>query len=95
MSLSRIDLTDIVSWRELLSYALKRHNETWEDVVSCTLSDDELNRAFDRSYGGPEGKPFTLWTRKRVYYPFEYDGAENVRSVSRIPDGIPTKHNGE
>lgn len=86
---------DKYSWKEIISFALKRHKETWDDVVSYTLSDEELNRKFTVSFGSPQGKPFTLWTHKRVYYPTEYDGFEGVRSVSRIPDGIPTKHNGE
>jgi hypothetical protein len=80
------------NWRELISRELKKQNETWSDVVSLTLTDKELNVSFDAGYGGENGKPFTLWTHNRVYFPTSYDGAENVQSVSRNPNGLPTEH---
>lgn len=82
------------SWRLLISTELKIQNETWDDVIQCTLLDKELDEQFDSGFGGVEGKPFTLWTVKRVYFPVCYDGAEWVSSVSRIPDYKPTNHVG-
>jgi len=80
------------TWRELIAEEMEAWDESWENVVSCTLSDDGLDISFDNGYGIHEGKPFTLWTAERVYFPVEYDGAEWVASVSRNPDGIPTRH---
>jgi len=82
------------TWRELIQIELKRQKENWEDVVSCTLLDKELDERFNGGYGLPNGKPFTLWTHARVYFPTVYRGAEWVSSVSRVPDHIPTEHVG-
>ena len=69
-------------------------NETFEDIVECTLTDEELVMGFDCGYGGSERKPFTLWTANRVYFPVVYNEAEWVGSVSRNPDGKATYHFG-
>lgn len=82
------------TWRKLIEKELNAQNETWVDVVSCTLLEKELDEEFDAGFGLPEGKPFTLWTHDRVYFPVCYDGAEWVSSVSRLPDAVPTKHVG-
>jgi len=63
-------------------------------IVSCTLTDEQLDVEFDSSFGWVYGEPFTLWTEKRVYFPVCYDGAEWVGSVSRDPDGVSTDHMG-
>lgn len=70
-------------WRELIYEEMKNQNESWADVVSHTEFD--LDRKFNDDYGTPEGEPFTLWTKKRVYFPVEYDGSERVSSVPRSP----------
>ena len=80
------------TWRELIAEAMEESGETWSDVVSSTLTEQELDVEFDSGFGAAEGKPFTLWTEKRVYFPTEYDGAEGCRSVARNPDGQPTEH---
>ena len=84
----------MTNWREIIQYEMNKHNETFEDVVSSTLTKKELLEMFDAGYGTSEGKPFTLWTTNRVYFPGVYDGAEWVESVSRNPDGKPTYHIG-
>ena len=66
----------------------------WENVVKCTLTEAELDVPFDSGYGGSRGKPFTLWTKTRVYFPVVYDGAEWVSSVPRDPCDAPTLHVG-
>jgi hypothetical protein len=63
-------------------------------VIAHTLTEDELHRQFDAGYGGSEGRPFTLWTTNRVYFPGVYDGAEWVASVPRNPNGEATRHVG-
>lgn len=82
------------NWKSLIEKELKRHNDSWDNVVSCTLTEEELCESFDAGYGEPEGKPFTLWTKARVYFPLVYDGAEWVGSVSCNPDENPTEHFG-
>ena len=82
------------SWKELLLANMADHNETMDDLVDSTLTDEELDVQFDNGFGGPKGKPFTVWTERRVYFPVVYDGAEWVASVSRDPDGQPTEHVG-
>lgn len=82
------------SWRKLISRTLKHDGATWDDVVACTLSEEELDMAFDSGYGGSEGKHFTLWTAKRVYFPAVYDGAEWCESVPREPCDEATAHVG-
>ena len=84
----------MTNWKELIQEEMDNHNETFEDVVECTLSDERLMLSFDCGYGGSEGEPFTLWTTNRVYFPLVYDGAEWVGSVSRNPDGKATRHLG-
>ena len=82
------------NWKSLITVDLERHNDSWDNVVSCTLTEEELLETFYDGYGSPEGKSFTLWTKTRVYFPAIYDGSEWVESVSRDPDGNSTKHVG-
>lgn len=82
------------SWREMLSVEMRDHGEVLDDLVSCTMTDEEMDKAFHRGYGSTNGIPFTAWTANRVYFPVQYDGAEWVGSVARNPDGVPTKHVG-
>ena len=84
----------MTNWKEQIKYEMKQYDETFEDVVSCTLTDEELLEEYYEGYGTSEGKPFTLWTKNRVYFPVVYDGAEWCGSVSRNPDGKPTSHIG-
>ena len=92
----------MATWRKLieehmttgLHWRRPGTGETMKDVVHCTLSDDELDTEFDDSFGCSEGKPFTLWTTKRVYFPVVYDGAEWVGSAPRDPCDEATEHAG-
>lgn len=82
------------TWKAMLEDAMKDRNETLTDLEAITLTEDEMVKKFDSGYGCTEGKPFTAWTAKTVYFPICYDGAEWVGSVSRHPDGNPTEHQG-
>jgi len=82
------------SWRQLITKAMARYNESWNDVEACTLDDASLDVRFDAGYGTPKGKPFTLWTSNRVYFPVTYDGAEWVSSVPRNPCAESIHHVG-
>ena len=84
----------MTTWIEELENALKGNGETWADVESNTMSEEEMSVKFDDGYGDAEGCPFTVWTRNNVYFPVCYDGQERVGSVSRNPDGKPTRHQG-
>jgi hypothetical protein len=82
----------MTTWHRLISDEMIKHGEGWGDVESMTLTQPELVVPINEFI--EFGKPFTLWTDKRVYFPWCYDGTEGVASVSRNPDGIPTKHIG-
>lgn len=84
----------MTTWRKLLSEELELNNESWSDIVSSTLTDEQLDKDFDDGFGGTEGDSFTVWTTNRVYFPRCYDGAEGVAWVARNPDGKPTDHIG-
>ena len=73
---------------------MQKRGETIEDIVSNTMTDDEMDKKFNAGYVGLEGIPFTVWTTNTVYFPIGYDGSEWVGSVSRNPDGKPTEHQG-
>jgi hypothetical protein len=82
------------TWRTILTTELASNGETWADVESNTMTDEQMDTAFDSGYGTSDGCPFTVWTKGRVYFPVVYDGAEWASSVSRHPDGKPTRHKG-
>ena len=84
----------MTNWRELMLKAMEIHGESLKDIISNTLTEQEMDVKFDCGYGDSEGQPFTAWTEKRVYFPAVYDGSEWVESVSRNPDGKPTQHVG-
>lgn len=82
------------NWAEDLALAMEKYGETWQDVVSHTFTAEQLHERFDHGYGAAKGSPFTVWTKGRVYFPWQYDGSEGVASVSRNPDGKATDHVG-
>ena len=82
------------SWRKMIQNEMEESGETWGDVEATTLTDAELDVMFNNGYGGSEGKPFTLWTHNRVYFPVVYDGAEWVGSAPRNPCEEATGHMG-
>jgi hypothetical protein len=84
----------MTTWGKLIEEAMKKRGETLADIESITLSPEETDVPFDNGYGSTEGRPFTAWTAKTVYFPVCYDGVEWVGSVSRHPDGKPTDHQG-
>ena len=80
--------------KEQIKGEMKFYGESLSDIVSSTISEDEMNREFNNSYGIVKGISFTVWTANRVYFPADYDGSEWCASVSRNPDGKPTAHIG-
>ena len=82
------------NWKKLISLELETNNETWADVIKCTLTKKKLLVAFDCGYGDANGQPFTLWTINFVYFPAQYDGSEWCASVPRNPCKKATAHIG-
>ena len=82
------------NWRLLLGRALEEHGESWSDVEASTMTEENMEKDFDSDYAGTLGCPFTVWTKRRVYFPVCYDYSAWVGSVSRHPDGKPTEHQG-
>ena len=83
----------MTTWRKMISEALQWQGETWADVESA-IGSEYFDLPFYAGYGINGGKPFTIWTAKRVYFPACYHGSEWVESVSRNPDGLATRHIG-
>ena len=82
------------NWKTKLNFALEENGESFIDVISNTMSEEEMLVKFDYGYGETGGIPFTVWTHKHVYFPICYDGSEWVGCASRFPDGKPTDHQG-
>ena len=82
------------TWRTELEDALKDSGESFADIESSTLTEEQLDTKFNNGYGGSEGAPFTVWTKTHVYFPAVYDGAEWVACVPRNPNGRATNHVG-
>ena len=84
----------LTTWRKEITKEMRTFKETWDDVVSVVIKEGGLDQEFNPGYGCIEGPFFTVWTKKRVFFPVDYDGSESVRSVSRNPDGQSTYHLG-
>jgi hypothetical protein len=82
------------TWRKLIMDEMSMNYDSWDNIVSNTLSDKEVDREFDDGYGCSRGTAFTVWTHDRVYFPVVYDGAEWCSSVARNPNGVATRHVG-
>ena len=82
-----------VTWRKMFEEVFADTGDTFE-TTKITLSQEELDVEFDDGYGGTNGKPFTAWSKKFVYFPAQYDGAEWIAYVSRNPNGKATDHIG-
>lgn len=85
---------ELTTWVKLIGKKLELNGETWNDVIKCTLTPEELHTVFHAGYGTANGKPFTMWTENHVYFPAEYDGMEWCESVPRNPCDIATEHTG-
>lgn len=67
-------------WRHELEETMSDFGETWEDYVAHTGGDLDVPVA-------PALKMprWTLWTRRRVYFPHDYDGELRAHSAPRDP----------
>lgn len=73
----------MTNWKELI-----REASDGDEIIACTLTEEELLQPFNAGYGIPNGKPFTAWSDTYVYFPTEYDGTEWVSRVPRNPREI-------
>lgn len=71
------------TWRERINEEMAAQNDAWDEVLGMTLTQDDLDTAFD--HGNDAGKPFTLWTKSRVYFCVHSSGIPGVESVPRNP----------
>ncbi len=81
----------MTSWRKEITSIIE---DLQEELIECTLSDQELDIEFDGGFGGTEGLPFTAWTKTWVLFPICYDGAEWVGKAPRNPCEIKMEHQG-
>lgn len=72
-------------WREMIAAEMSKRGEDWSMVAAVSPADLDLDLQFDSGYGRREGKPFLLWTERRVYFSLDYDGSPAVASVPRAP----------
>lgn len=99
----------MTTWRELIEREMVKNGESWANVISEAIGTrtiftgygqdwtdlpGDLDDHFDNGFGGIEGCSFAVWTRKYVYFPCVYDGAEWCGSVSRYPNYTPIEHIG-
>lgn len=85
----------MATWKELISFEMEAYHEQWSDVEAITLTDEEAAEEFDDSFKPRvQGKPFTAWTKNRVYFPICHDGAESCGSAPRNPNGEACAHQG-
>jgi hypothetical protein len=56
-----------------------------DNIVSCTLSDEEMKQEFLNDFGCDDVKHFTAWSEEFVYYSTSYDGHISVDRVKRNP----------
>jgi len=87
----------MTSWRKELKKVMSENSDDLDNMVTIHPSDLDLDREFDAGYGGSEGKPFYLWTKKYVYFPIVHDGAEWIGYVPRNPSTAdkPSHYGGE
>ena len=81
------------NWYEMLKDAMQQDNEDFDSRI-CTMDETALRLEFDAGYGRVEGKPFTAWGKRWVYFPISYDGMENVGHAPRDPCDIAMEHQG-
>lgn len=77
------------TWREMIDIVRGE-----EELIECTLTEEEMDIKFDTGFGGSEGLPFTAWTDTYVLFPVVYDGAEWVSKAPRNPCDEACQHCG-
>lgn len=60
----------------------------WEEAAPL------LDRDYDSGYGGADCNPVTAWTKNKVLWVAEYDGATGVNWIPRDPVDHKPEHSG-
>ena len=84
---------DQMTWREALEAERKSSGDSSE-IVAVAPTEEVLDVVFDGGYGGSQGENVLVWTKKRVYFPVVYDGAEWMGSAPRNPTKSGQRHVG-
>ena len=77
------------NWKRILNECANGDN-----IIECTLTEEELLEDFDDGYGGIESKEFTAWSERWVYFPICYDGAVWAGRAPRNPCDYKCPHMG-
>lgn len=83
----------MTTWEEEIKEVMEENGDDYSELIT-TLSKEELKIKFNDNFGSENGKPFTGWTEKFVYFPVTYDGSEWVECVPRNPCDTATYHVG-
>lgn len=86
-------MSKMSSWGEMLREEFSKTGDDFNKMTT-TLNDTELFKRFYSGYGGANGRPFTAWGEKYVYFPVVYDGSEWVGHAPRNPCDEATRHQG-
>ena len=71
-----------VTWKSLIEKEFTLTGDTWDDVVFCVPSVENLE--IDPDHPDDEGE-LRMWTEKFVYFGHVYDGMITVQYVLRNP----------
>lgn len=74
--------------KECIEETMKEYFETFEDIESCSLSEEELQKQEESLYYLDE-TPFLIHTKNYVYFPVinKANGYTSVQAVPRNPNG--------
>lgn len=80
-----------VGWKDTIEMvAINGKLLTWDQAQT----DDDMNKAFDYTFGRICGVPFTAWSAEWVYFPVQYDGRESIGRAPRNPCNHANEHVG-
>ena len=80
-----------MNWKDELNKEVELLGDT---IIECSATEEEMAVDFDGGYGRTNGKHFTAWGEKYVYFPICCDGAEWVGHAPRNPCDIAMGHQG-
>ncbi len=80
-----------MNWHDELKKEFGKRGDDFKKR-KCTLTLKELKQEFEEDCNQTQGRPFTAWGKKYVYFPLEYDGAEWIGYAPRYPCDEICKH---
>jgi hypothetical protein len=77
-------------------YKIKRGKPLLDENVILSREDGlrKVDEEYDSGYGGADCYPLYAWTRSRVFFVAEYDGATGLSYVPRDPVSIEPAFSG-